>query len=301
MVDIPLGEVKNASRVRELNPPLTLIDCTRHHNHSKTQNSSLPSLPAIMPETIPLKCNICPKKPLFSDVSHLLAPSSLRSMFLTFSHTSRPNQGTPLAMDTSRTIAKCDFGPSSDGEPRETIEANDQWYAEWGVEDLMANPMAAKDSEKPGVKAKAADAQPIPSRTKSASSVQLGWRVEGDHRSKRPMTPGGESREIIEAYGQWYAEWGVEDLMADRMAAKGSKKTGVKNRAPAYQPSKNYWALMFSNSKSVIRLSTTESRRAIAICRLHRSRRKVRSHPTLFSSHTELGQLMPRQQHQFLI
>jgi hypothetical protein len=80
-----------------------------------------------MAETIPLNCNICPKKPKFSDVSHLLTHIASKG-HLSHYYKVRVRSG-------------------SDSEARELIEAYDQWYAEWRVEDLMADRMAAKDTK----------------------------------------------------------------------------------------------------------------------------------------------------------
>jgi hypothetical protein len=83
--------------------------------------------------TIPLHCNICPKKPNFSDVSHLLTHIASKG------HLSH--------------YYKVKVRSGSDGAARELIETYDQWYAEWSVEDLMSERMNLKDKKRPRTRA----------------------------------------------------------------------------------------------------------------------------------------------------
>ena len=76
---------------------------------------------------IPLKCDICPKKPRFSDVSHLLTHISSKT------HLSNHFK-TKLALNT-------------DVEARRLIEDYDQWYAEWSIQDLLTERMNLKGNK----------------------------------------------------------------------------------------------------------------------------------------------------------
>jgi hypothetical protein len=77
---------------------------------------------------IPLHCNICPKKPNFSDVSHLLTHIASKGHLSNY-YTVKVRSGSE---DASRRL----------------IEAYDQWYAEWNVEDLMSERMSQKDKRR---------------------------------------------------------------------------------------------------------------------------------------------------------
>ncbi|KAF2175426.1 hypothetical protein K469DRAFT_680056 [Zopfia rhizophila CBS 207.26] len=77
---------------------------------------------------IPLHCNICPKKPNFSDVSHLLTHIASKG------HLSH--------------YYKVKVRSGSEDASRRLIEAYDQWYAEWNVEDLMSERMNQKDKRR---------------------------------------------------------------------------------------------------------------------------------------------------------
>ncbi|KAF2744116.1 hypothetical protein M011DRAFT_409319 [Sporormia fimetaria CBS 119925] len=74
---------------------------------------------------IPLHCNICPKKPNFSDVSHLLTHIASKGHLSNY--------------------YKVKVRSSSEDASRRLIEAYDRWYAEWNVEDLMSERMSQKD------------------------------------------------------------------------------------------------------------------------------------------------------------
>ena len=81
-----------------------------------------------MAAKIPLHCNICPKRPKFSDVSHLLTHIASKG------HLSH--------------YYKVKVRASSDPASRALIEEYDQWYAEWNVEDLMSERMSLKDRKR---------------------------------------------------------------------------------------------------------------------------------------------------------
>ncbi|ORY09296.1 hypothetical protein BCR34DRAFT_625833 [Clohesyomyces aquaticus] len=78
--------------------------------------------------SIPLHCNICPKKPNFSDVSHLLTHIASKG------HLSH--------------YYKIKVRSGSEDASRRLIEAYDRWYAEWNVEDLMSERMSQKDKRR---------------------------------------------------------------------------------------------------------------------------------------------------------
>ena len=78
--------------------------------------------------SIPLHCNICPKKPNFSDVSHLLTHIASKG-HLSHYYKVKVRSGTE---DSSRRI----------------IETYDRWYTEWNVEDLMSERMTQKEKRR---------------------------------------------------------------------------------------------------------------------------------------------------------
>lgn len=74
---------------------------------------------------IPLHCNICPKKPSFSDVSHLLTHIASKGHLSNY--------------------YKVKVRSSSEEGSRRLIDAYDRWYADYGVEELMSDRMNQKD------------------------------------------------------------------------------------------------------------------------------------------------------------
>jgi len=83
----------------------------------------------LQPSTIPLNCNICPKKPDFSDVSHLLTHIASKAHLSTY--------------------YKIKVKASSEDASRQIIEQYDSWYAHWCIEDLMSERLNLKDKRKP--------------------------------------------------------------------------------------------------------------------------------------------------------
>ncbi|KAK5000373.1 hypothetical protein LTR16_006932, partial [Cryomyces antarcticus] len=81
---------------------------------------------------IPLHCNICPKKPDFSDVSHLLTHIASKG------HLSH--------------YYKVKVRAGSEDYSRQLIEAYDRWYAEWKMEDLMSQRMNLKERKRLGTR-----------------------------------------------------------------------------------------------------------------------------------------------------
>ena len=77
---------------------------------------------------IPLHCNICPKKPNFSDVSHLLTHIASKGHLSNY--------------------YKVKVRSTNEEASRQLIEAYDHWYAEWSVEELMSERMNQKDKRR---------------------------------------------------------------------------------------------------------------------------------------------------------
>ena len=78
--------------------------------------------------SIPLLCNICPRKPNFSDVSHLLTHIASKG------HLSH--------------YYKLKVRSNTERVARDLIDAYDRWYRDWSVERLMAERMKLKDKKK---------------------------------------------------------------------------------------------------------------------------------------------------------
>lgn len=79
---------------------------------------------------IPLHCNICPKKPDFSDVSHLLTHIASKG------HLSH--------------YYKMKVKASSDEASKRIVDDYDEWYEIWNVQDLMMERMSQKEKKKSG-------------------------------------------------------------------------------------------------------------------------------------------------------
>lgn len=76
--------------------------------------------------SIPLICHLCPRKPTFSDVSHLLTHVSSKSHL----------------------AAEFKLKHSKKAEDQNALIQYDQWAQEHGVNDLVANRIAAKEQKK---------------------------------------------------------------------------------------------------------------------------------------------------------
>jgi hypothetical protein len=81
-----------------------------------------------MAAAIPLHCNVCPKRPNFSDVSHLLTHIASKGHLSNY--------------------YKVKVRSGSEEASRRLIEAYDQWYAEWNVEGLMSDRMNQKEKRR---------------------------------------------------------------------------------------------------------------------------------------------------------
>lgn len=78
--------------------------------------------------SIPLHCSICPKRPNFSDVSHLLTHIASKGHLSNY--------------------YKVKVRSGNDDAARRLVESYDRWYAEWNVEDLMSERMTQKDKRR---------------------------------------------------------------------------------------------------------------------------------------------------------
>ena len=85
-------------------------------------------IPAPGTASIPLHCNICPKKPDFSDVSHLLTHVASKG------HLSH--------------YYKMKVKASTDPASKRLVDTYDEWYEDWRVEDLMMERMTQKEKKK---------------------------------------------------------------------------------------------------------------------------------------------------------
>lgn len=77
---------------------------------------------------VPLVCNICPLRPTFSDLSHLLTHISSKAHLSTY--------------------YKLKIRSGSDEDARQTVEHYDNWYAENDIESSMSDRMKNKDERK---------------------------------------------------------------------------------------------------------------------------------------------------------
>jgi hypothetical protein len=78
---------------------------------------------------MPLECNICPKLPEFSDVSHLLTHIGSKGHLSNY--------------------YKHKVRAANDMNCRRMIQDYDQWYNEWGLEELMSERITLKDKKRP--------------------------------------------------------------------------------------------------------------------------------------------------------
>lgn len=77
---------------------------------------------------IPLHCNICPRKPDFSDVSHLLTHIASKG------HLSH--------------YYKIKVKASTDAASQRMVDEYDEWYEDWNVQDLMRERMSQKERKR---------------------------------------------------------------------------------------------------------------------------------------------------------
>lgn len=121
-----------------------------------------PKAPSIM-TSIPLHCSICPKRPDFSDISHLLTHVGSKGHLAHY--------------------FKAQVRSREDGAVHRQLEAYDDWYEQHGIEKLLSKRMVLKDSKRAnGVtakqlrtnKTKTLATKPCkrPNKTSSAASTQ---------------------------------------------------------------------------------------------------------------------------------
>lgn len=77
---------------------------------------------------IPLHCNVCPKQPDFSDVSHLLTHIASKGHLSNY--------------------YKLKIKSTSDGAAQRVTEEYDRWYEEYNVQELMGERMKQKEKRK---------------------------------------------------------------------------------------------------------------------------------------------------------
>jgi len=78
---------------------------------------------------MPLNCSICPKKPKFSDISHLLTHVGSKGHLSNYYRTK--------------------IQAASDAVLAAIINTYDQWYTDWGIDELMHERINHKDKKKP--------------------------------------------------------------------------------------------------------------------------------------------------------
>ncbi len=127
--------------------------------------------------SIPLLCNICPKKPTFSDVSHLLTHIASKG-HLSHYYKVKVRSGTEEAS-------------------RRMIEAYDRWYADWCVEELMSERMSLKEKKRTRTKASGehqlADTDAIESRD-PANGLSFSAPTTSDQTRGESMPPREEKQ-----------------------------------------------------------------------------------------------------------
>ncbi|KAF2133945.1 hypothetical protein P153DRAFT_330604 [Dothidotthia symphoricarpi CBS 119687] len=99
---------------------------------------------------IPLHCNICPKKPNFSDVSHLLTHVSSKGHLSNY--------------------YKVKVRSTNEDASRRLVDAYDRWYTDWNVEELMSDRMNQKDKRRTRARPAGTAPQPRPARRAAAGS-----------------------------------------------------------------------------------------------------------------------------------
>ncbi|TKX22723.1 hypothetical protein C1H76_5040 [Elsinoe australis] len=108
-----------------------------------------PQTPKSLTASIPLRCNICPKKPGFSDISHLLTHIASKAHLSTY-YKIKVRSGQE---DASRLV----------------IDEYDAWYARYRIEDLMSERMNLKEHKRKQKARQASNATPF--RSVSAAGM----------------------------------------------------------------------------------------------------------------------------------
>ncbi|KAH8884435.1 hypothetical protein GQ53DRAFT_879862 [Thozetella sp. PMI_491] len=125
---------------------------------------------AVAAEPIPLKCILCPRKPGFSDVSHLL---------------------THIASKTHLSHRfKTEVQADSDATARETLGRYEEWYERYGIRTLLASRMAAKDQKKPtGKRGRPAGAANLTRSRQTKSRIQVPVNRDVEDLKAEPEDP----------------------------------------------------------------------------------------------------------------
>ncbi|KAJ4984464.1 hypothetical protein SVAN01_10016 [Stagonosporopsis vannaccii] len=184
---------------------------------------------------IPLLCTICPKKPNFSDVSHLLTHIASKG------HLSH--------------YYKVKVRSTHEDASRHVIDTYDRWYAEWNVEELMSDRMNQKDKRRTRARPAAAHSTsasrieaPIPRSTRSAAvgglldprlSEQQVIKVESDSATPTPIPqPGHMLRHRTFAHHLQY--WPVESHASSRSFTNPDYETSSEYSDPSERPRRHY-------------------------------------------------------------
>lgn len=101
---------------------------TPHHQHALAHHEMLATSASSGATTVPLHCNVCPKKPDFSDVSHLLTHIASKSHLSNY--------------------FKLKVKSDSDAASKILLDEYNTWYEVWNLQDLMAERMNQKDKRK---------------------------------------------------------------------------------------------------------------------------------------------------------
>ena len=117
-------------------------------------------------DTVPLHCHICPKRPDFSDISHLLTHIGSKG------HLSH--------------YFKAQVRGNQDASIREQLDIYERWYAEHQIEKLLSQRMVLKDSKKANGIARATTREKS-ALTKSAKPSRA-IDKKGAHRKKSELT-----------------------------------------------------------------------------------------------------------------
>lgn len=96
-----------------------------HSRRTTTESAPAAKMDPANTEGIPLKCNLCPKEPLFSDVSHLLTHVFSKS-HLSYKF-------------------KIELLAEKDAAARAKIAQYDTWCEKYGIQGLLAERIAAKE------------------------------------------------------------------------------------------------------------------------------------------------------------
>ena len=118
--------------------------------------------------SVPLHCNICPKQPEFSDISHLLTHVASKG------HLSQQ--------------FKAQVRARQDVTIRDKLDAYDRWFEAHHIERLLSERMMAKDSKDSGSRGSAADSNP-PRPNNDKESKPRRRRIKPEHKEKQDLNP----------------------------------------------------------------------------------------------------------------